>query len=322
MSLPYLPRLLCLSLAAFFLVHVALGTLVSLIAGAAVRFAESMRPHAAARLLLGLRLLPAAGAAFMVLAVCLPSYLWLEPEAPAERVGFGCLTVALLGVAMWGISIARGLRAAAGSRRFLESCRRAGHRTRLPGEQAETWVIEGAAPLLALGGIVRPRLIVSQGVVSALTAEQLAAALRHERAHWASRDNLKRLCMLLTPGIVPLAGSSGTLERGWRRFTEWSADDRAAGGSARRSFALAGALVRVARMTGDAPYIPLTVLLLGDADQLCARVERLLHPAAPARRRPLLTLSAIMLAAICLALAILQPAALYSVHAALEHLVE
>jgi Zn-dependent protease with chaperone function len=323
MIIPYLPRLLCISLATFFLVHLALGMVVFPIARPVARLGERIRPHLAARCLLLLRLLPAAGAAFVVIAVCLPSYLWLEPEAPTERVGFGCLAVALLGIAMWGISIARGLRAAAGSRRFLRRCRRTGSPARLPGDPADAWmdawIVDGGAPLLALGGIVRPRLVISREVVSALPAEQLAAALRHERAHWVARDNLKRLCILLTPGILPFAGSSRTLERGWRKFAEWAADDRAAAGSARRSFELAAALVQVARMTADA----------GDTDQLAARVDRLLREAQPspasewsAAPRPILALSAILLMAASLAVAILQPAALYSVHMALEHLVE
>jgi Zn-dependent protease with chaperone function len=324
MTLPYIPRLLCISLATFFLVHLALGLGVSLIARPAARLGERVRPQLAARCLLVLRLLPAVGAALIVVAICLPSYLWLEPEAPTERVGFGCLVVASLGIAVWGISLARGLRAVAGSRRFLRQCQNAGHPARLPGNPTETWIVDGTAPLLALGGIVRPRLVISRGMVTALSPEQLAAALRHERAHWTSRDNLKRLCILLTPGILPFAGSTRTLERGWRKFTEWAADDRAVAGSARRSFALAAALVRVARMTADAPQSDLT-LLLGDADQLAARVDRLLRPAPspqiPAGPRPILALSAILLMAGSLA-AVLQPAALYSVHLALEHLVE
>jgi Zn-dependent protease with chaperone function len=325
MILPYIPRLLFVSLATFFLVHLALGIVVSPIAGPAVRWGARIRPHVAARSLLALRLLPAAGAAFIVIAVCLPSYLWLEPDAPTERVGFGCLAVALLGIAMWGISLARGLRAAAASRRFLRRCQRAGRRTRLPGDPAEAWIVDGAAALLALGGIVRPRLIISRGVVTALSPEQLAAALRHERAHWTSRDNLKRLGILLTPGILPFAGSSRTLERGWRKFTEWAADDCAVAGDARRSFALAGALVRVARMTAEAPPSSLAMLLLGDTDQLSSRVDRLLRAAQPTPDAvgspPILALSAILLMAAPLAVAILQPAALYSVHVALEHLV-
>ncbi|MGA3079198.1 MAG: M48 family metalloprotease [Bryobacteraceae bacterium] len=321
MTLAYIPRLVCISLATFFLAHLALGLGVSLIARPAARLGERIRPHLAARCLLVLRLLPAVGAALIVVVVCLPSYLWLEPEAPTERVGFGCLAVALLGIAMWAVSLARGLRAAAGSRRFLRRCQNAGHPARLPG----VWIVDGAAPLVALGGIVRPRLVISRGVISALSPDELAAALRHERAHWTSRDNLKRLCILLTPGILPFAGSSRTLERGWRKFAEWAADDSAVAGSTRRSFALAAALVRVARMSADAPQSSLA-FLLGDADQLEARVDRLLRPALsaqlPAGPRPILALSAILLMAGSLAAAILQPAALYSVHLALEHLVE
>jgi Zn-dependent protease with chaperone function len=311
----------CISLATFFLAHLALGLGVSLIARPAARLGERIRPHLAARCLLVLRLLPAVGAALIVVVVCLPSYLWLEPEAPTERVGFGCLAVALLGIAMWAVSLARGLRAAAGSRRFLRRCQNAGHPARLPG----VWIVDGAAPLVALGGIVRPRLVISRGVISALSPDELAAALRHERAHWTSRDNLKRLCILLTPGILPFAGSSRTLGRGWRKFAEWAADDRAVDGSARRSFALAAALVRVARMSADAPPSSLA-RLLGDTDQLAARVDRLLRPAPPSQLpagpRPILALSAILLMAGSLAAAILQPDALYSVHLALEHLVE
>jgi hypothetical protein len=326
MTLTYLPRLLCISMATFFLVHLALGMAVSAIARTAVELGERMRPQRAAWFLLALRLLPSAGAAFIVIAVCLPSYLWLEPHTADERVGFGCLAVAVMGAAMWGASLARGLRAAAGSQRFLRRCRRAGHPAHLAGNIAETWIVDSAAPLLAVGGIMRPRLVISRGVVAALAPEQLAAALRHERAHWTSHDNLKRLCTLLTPGILPFGDGNRTLERGWRNVTEWAADDRAVDGSVRRSFALAAALVRVARMTAGAPQSHLAFPLLGDTDRLAARVDRLLRPAAPAPRatgpRPVLVVSTILMMAASLAVAILQPAALYSVHVALEHLLE
>jgi len=319
MTLTYLPRLLCIGLATLFLVHLGLGMVVSAIAGPAVRLGERIRPNLAARYLLALRMLPAAGSALIVLTVCLPSYLWLEPEAPTERVGFGCLAAALLGVAMWSVSLARGLGVVAGSRRFLRNCQRAGR----PG-RAGAWIVDGAAPLLALGGIVRPRLVISRGVLAALSPEQLEAALRHERAHWTSRDNLKRLCILLTPGILPFADCSRTVERGWRRFAEWAADDRAVAGSARRSLDLAAALVRVARMNSDAAQFLPVLPLLGDTDQLAARVDRLLRAAplgSPAPGpRPFVALSAALLTAGALAAAILQPAALYSVHVALEHL--
>ena len=77
-------------------------------------------------------------------------------------------------------------------------------------------------------------------------------------------------------------------------------------------------------MAAGAPSPPLAMSLLGASDQLAARVDRLLRPQplAPRAPQPMLALSAILLMAGSLALAILQPAALYSVHRALEHLVE
>ena len=59
-----------------------------------------------------LRLLPAALALFVVVGICVPSYLWLEPEINAEEVGAGCLTAAILAAALWTISVGRGVRAA------------------------------------------------------------------------------------------------------------------------------------------------------------------------------------------------------------------
>ena len=110
---------------------------------------------------------------------------------------------------------------------------------------------------------------------------QLAAALRHEEAHRISRDNLKRLLLLLAPGLLPGLHGFGAIERGWARFSEWAADDDAVAGDAHRSLSLAAALVRVARMGGSAPVSPLTAAFLGDSREISARVDRLLSPAPP-----------------------------------------
>ena len=87
MILPYILRLVCLCFASFFLIYAALSLAAWLVAPSAIRLGESLKPHFAARLLLVLRLSPVAVAAFIVSALCVPSYLWLEPDADAERVG-------------------------------------------------------------------------------------------------------------------------------------------------------------------------------------------------------------------------------------------
>jgi Zn-dependent protease with chaperone function len=233
MILPYLARLACLSLAAFFLVHAALGLAVSALTPWAVRAASRMAPALGARVLLSLRLFPAALSLLLVAGLCTPSYLWLEPKAAPESVGLACLAAAILGLSVWGVSLARGTRAIVRSQRHIRECRSAGQEVRLPGERPAAWVVDGTAPRVMLTGVFRPRLVISRNVLATLTAEQLSAVVRHERAHSLSRDNLKRLLLLLAPDILPFVAAFRNLEKGWARIAEWAADDRAAAGKAR-----------------------------------------------------------------------------------------
>jgi Zn-dependent protease with chaperone function len=297
--------------------HLALGLTVSLIAPAAVRLAARARPRWAARFLLMLRLLPSGLALFVVAGLCVPSYLKLEPETTSENVGIVCFVAALLGLSIWGISIWRGVRASVHSLRYIRHCERVSRK-----RHSRMWIIEGADHVLALAGVLRPRLVVSRDVVSALSPHELAAALRHERAHQASRDNLKRLFLLLTPGIVPFFRGYEALERGWAKFTEWAADDAAVAGNPRHSLALAAALVRVARMGASPQPSPLMTSFLGGAQDLSARVDRLLRPSRqPEHETPVLIVSTSLILSALLVTAMLQPSTLHSVHGLLEHLI-
>jgi beta-lactamase regulating signal transducer with metallopeptidase domain len=319
----YFVRLFCLSMATFFLVHLALGAVVSMLAPAAVRIAERLRPRRAARLLLALRLFPLGAALFVTAGMCVPSYLRFEPEASVERIGVACLVAAIFGAAVWGISIMRALRTAVRSLRYTRLCRRLGYRTHLDGESSPVLIVEWTAPCLALAGIVRPRMVISKSILGALPADQLTAALRHERAHLVSRDNLKRLFMLLAPDVLPFVRAFRAMERSWARFTEWAADDSAVGGDSRRSLSLAAALVRVARM-GSAAQPSLASSLLADSQDLSARVDRLLQaaPDASERRRPFFTIAASFAVAASLVAMVLHPATLRVVHLLLERLVD
>ena len=324
MTIAYPLRLLCLCLAAFFLVHLAVGLAVASIAPAAIRIADKMRPRRAAGWLLALRLLPAGLALFLVAGFCVPSYLWLEPAGTAEEVGVWFVAAVLASAAIWGISTARVGRATIRSQRYVRNCQRVGLRTRLAGESGPVWVIDGAAPSFALAGIVRTRMVVSREVVSALSADQMAAALRHERAHRISRDNLKRLFILAAPDVFPFCRAFGTLEREWARFTEWAADDRAVAGNARRSLSLAAALVRVARLGEAARPSPLAMTFLSGNEDLSARVERLLSGTRPRERRGRsgrIRAAGAVLALAVVAVVLLQPATVHSVHGLLERLI-
>jgi Zn-dependent protease with chaperone function len=319
---PYLLRFVCLCLASFFVVHLALGLAVWLASAWAVGAAERMKPRAAASFLLLLRLLPSGAAIFVVAGLCAPSYLLLEPAATREEVGVVCLLAAALCVASLARAVTRAARAVSRSLGYVRYCQFVGQPACLGTEFSPALVVEGAQPLLVLAGILHPRLLVSRGVVSALSREQLSAALRHEYAHQASRDNLKRLLVLLAPDAIPFWRGSEALERAWAHFAEWAADDGAVAGDSRRSVSLAAALVRVARMGGGGHVAPCITSLLGDSQDLAQRVDRLLRdtPGAPPKGRPILAFAAGALACGCLLSGMLQPATLLSAHRLLEHL--
>jgi beta-lactamase regulating signal transducer with metallopeptidase domain len=322
MILPYLVRLMCLCFASFFVLNVAAGLLVRISSKSAIHFAESRTPRAGARLLLVLRLLPFVLTVLFVVGLCVPSYLWLEPAATSERVGLICVLLGLLGAATLLISVVRTANALFASRRHNRRCGLTGSETRMPSQSSPVVLVENEAPLLAMSGLLRPRLLISRGVLRTLSAEELDAALRHEHAHRTSRDNLRRLLILLAPDILPFVRPLRSLERTWSRLAEWAADDQAAAGDSSRAVSLAAALIQVARM-GSGPSLPFlsTSLLACDRD-LSARVDRLLRtvPYASVALKPAhhrLRTAGFLLAG-SLGASLLAPFALSSVHELLE----
>ena len=322
MNGPYLLRLLCLCLASFFAVNAAAGLLVSFASRAAIRFAESMRARSAARFLLALRLLPCVLGISAVLALCVPSYLWLEPQADSERIGWACLALALLSAVGWLASLTRVTRALALSAHSNRAWQQTGSETLLQGESSKAMIVERDAPLLALTGVFRPHLVVSQAVLRSLSAEELDLALQHENAHRTSRDNLKRLFLLLVPAPIPFLRGFSSIERCWAKFSEWAADDEAVRGDSHRALSLAAALLRVARL-GAAPRLSfLHTSLCADDQDLSARVERLLRiqplPAKPRASARTLAIGSSFGMAICAGILLAWPATLSLVHRLLE----
>ncbi|MGA7240833.1 MAG: hypothetical protein WBY44_34440 [Bryobacteraceae bacterium] len=321
MIVPYELRLLCLCLASFFLIHLALSVFANALAPWAIRRAERGAQGKAARpaavMLLTLRLFPAVLSLAAVAALCVPSFLSFESERGAEAAGMAFLVAAALGASVWAISLTRSLRALVRSHRHVP--RRSAI---VEGESETVWLWEGAAPLIGLAGVLRPRVVVSPSVASVLDADQLAAALRHERAHRASGDNLKRLLLLLAPDALPCVSLFRPVDLAWARFAEWAADDWAVTQDAHSSIALAEALVRVARLGIAARTSPLMSAFVPPGEDITTRVDRLLDGVSydGGNSRILGAPLFAALVAIPFAIVALAPGSLSAVHQLLERL--
>jgi Zn-dependent protease with chaperone function len=267
----YLTHGITLALAWFFVVNA--------VASAAVAFAVRRVPRSAS-LLFGLRLFPAAISAAFVAAVFLPSYWRFEPRDFTE--GFDLTLTALAGVAAVLIAAALGRGGAAWWRAARRA--RAWTDTAVPLQLADVEIpvfrIDAAQPLLALAGILHPRLIVTRGLMEALTAEELAASVAHEIGHHSARDNLKRLAMRGAPDVLRWLPAARALERAWAAAAEHDADAAASIARSRAMrLALASALVKVARlMPAAAPPAEPISTLVGGGD-IASRVQRLIDDA-------------------------------------------
>src|SRR5215472_8111928 len=327
MNAAYLFRLVCLSLASFFLVNGIAGAAARLFSGTAIRIAGKIRSRAAARFLFILRMLPSVLGLTVVLGLCVPSYLWLEPQIGSERVGWGCLLLAGLPGIQCSRSLVRTARAIGASARIRSEWRQAGNDALLT-EESRTLADENALvvpkkePLLALSGAFRPRMVISRSVLTGLSKEQLDVAVRHEIAHRDSRDNLKRLFLVLSPEFFPFANRFVALEKTWARFSEWAADDEAMQGDSQRALSLAAALLRVARMGAGPRLSILHTCLLPADDDLSARVDRLLSVEPLSRETTSHPRFRGVVPGVCFAVCALifvsLPAALASVHRLLE----
>ncbi len=107
-------------------------------------------------------------------------------------------------------------------------------------------------PFSFVWGYFRSKLIVSMGLITALTSEELAALLEHEGAHHTRRDNLSKWILTICRYLSPAFPLTGLLYSWWSEQVEMVCDEVAA----RRTndpIEVAGALVRLTRLTLGKP---------------------------------------------------------------------
>ena len=182
------------------------------------------------------------------------------------------------------------VRAAAGSRALQKLVRAAG-RPVPPSIQNEAAVLECAARLDVVAaeeafavtyGLIRPRILVSTGLATALTPAEVSAVLAHEREHLRCRDPLRLLAARLAAAWACYLPAARWLWGGAMLRHELAAD-RAAAGRAGRSV-VAGALLKLAS-TPTCPAVAAASPAGDGPRSLEARVSQL-EAGRPPRQRP------------------------------------
>ena len=260
------------------------------IAVAAIATRLAARDAGSPALWLSLRLLPATLSLAFVSAIFLPSYWTHEPRELVEGFDAGLAGVAIAGLAVCAVAAARGFVAWTRASRRARAWLRASHPIALAGTPMPAYAVDTDAPMMALVGILRPRLFITRGVLGALNGDELRAGVAHEIGHWRAADNLKRLAMRAAPDVLGALGMARAIERRWASAAEQVADGRACdaadpGQRARERCALASALVKVARLSPAIapPAQPISTLV--DGGDIASRVHNLLDD-APSAPRP------------------------------------
>lgn len=263
-----------LSLAWFVAVNVATTMAVMVTVSVASRSAAR-----GARMWLCLRLAPAGVSLGFVLLIFIPSYVLYEPRQAVEGFDVTLTAVACCATAAVVPAIAR----AAGAWRSARARAAAWLRTARPLALAcdlPVFQLDTDAPMMALVGLRRPRLIVTRGIVEALTEPELAASVQHEVGHARARDNLKRLCIRAAPDFLGATAAARLLESRWVSAAEHAADRHGSRDSEMRC-ALASALVKVARLAPSLRPAGEPISTLVDGGDIAARVRTLLDDGAP-----------------------------------------
>jgi Zn-dependent protease with chaperone function len=273
---------ICLALAIFLAVNIAAATLASLVWRLTHRVVEQWSARLRAQILFTLRVAPSIIGLIAVGLFFLPAYLNYEPRGTSEEVStklalFASLSILGLTVASW-----RAARAVWITRRLRRDWLRSAKEISLPAVRVRAFQIPHAFPIIAVVGVLRPRLFVAEQVLLTLTPEELAATVAHEYGHLRARDNLKRgLLRACRDALLIPVGNS--VEKSWSVAAESAADEYAAEIGSDVALSLASALVKIARMVpvGVRAQMPLAAFLVGEETRgIKARVRHLLDIAA------------------------------------------
>ena len=247
-----------------------------------------------ARILFLMRIVPATLAVLLVALFLAPAYLAYEPRATTEGVSFKLALLAFVSLIGIGLVVFRGFAAWRATARLTADWLAHAEPLRIEGINIPAYAIEHTFPVIAIVGVVEPRLFIARRVLEGLTQDEIAAAAAHESGHLNARDNLKRGLLRACRDALLIIPCGRSLDRAWAEAAEGAADEFAARAWRAAALDLASALVKIARMipAGSRPTMPAGAFLVGDeVSGIRTRVRRLVQLAfddfQPATPRPL-----------------------------------
>lgn len=305
------------------------GVLWRLFRGATLRWSALSR----ARLIFLLRTFPALVAVVCVLLLFAPAYLAYEPRHTKENVSLKLALLAFASAIGIALAAARSVIAWRKTVRLTADWMAQGEPIQVAGVDIAIYRIDHPFPVIAIVGVLRPRLFLASQVLRLLTPAEIKASLAHENGHLTSRDNLKRGVLRACRDSLLLIPCGRLLDREWAEAAEAAADEQAARTGHGVALDLASALVKIARIIppGARPTMPAGVFLLGDDEGkgIRGRVGRLMDLAASGNQQQVsarfspnvFALSSTVLLVITLLLITRHPAVFATVHALIEQAV-
>ena len=322
---------LSILLAALLLFNSLTSSLASLtwrVLGTSAR--QRLSAASCARIVFLLRTFPILLGVIGVTLLLAPAYIEYEPRTAHEPISIKLAIIAFVSAVGLALALVRGLAGWNATSRLKSDWLQHAELIEFPRVRIPSYRMQHQFPVIAIVGVLRPRLFIAEQVFGSLSPAELMAAIEHEAGHVVANDNLKRGLMRACRDVLVMIPSGRLLDRAWVEASEAAADEYAAERGRRVALDLASALVKIARLipAGFRPAMPAGAFLI-DAEEVGgvkARVGRLVQLADHQNELGTLKLISRMplwlpvaIAIVVVALAANEPHVLASVHSLIEH---
>ncbi len=271
---------ICLVFAFLLTLNLFASISASVIWRALSKKAKNLSSRKQEQIIFALRTLPVGAALIFVLGFLLPAYLLFEPHASGEVVSLKLAVISLVSLFGIGIALFRVFRTWLATRKLLADWLKHSQQIALENVNIPVYRMNHPFPVIAVVGMLRPRLFVAEQIFDSLSPDEFRAAIAHEYGHLTAHDNFKRAFLRVCRDML-IFPFGRELDRAWVNNIEAAADEYAAStGGNSMALDLAEALIKVARIVpaNTSPAMPLGSFMIGSNDgDLKRRIRRLLE---------------------------------------------